>query len=366
MVYIVDAHQDLAYNMLNFERDYLRSVDETRRAEAGTDIQPDAGETVLGWPEFQKGQVAVIFSTLFVAPEQYKFSDVEKVFYRTADEARVFLQKQVDIYHKWEQNAPQAFQLIRNQKDVARLVKPWVEKPAQYPETTHPVGLVMLLEGAEAIGEIAELEHWQEMGVRIVGPVWAGTRFCGGTFSKGGFSSEGYALLDFMHQLGLILDVSHMNEKSALQALDYYPGRIIASHVNARSLVKEDPRERQFSDETIQALINRGGVMGAVMYNRFIKAGWKHSDGKHEVDLQDLIAHIDHVCQMAGDTLHAGIGSDFDGGFGLDAIPSELDTIADLQKMIPLLQIKGYNEEDIQNIMGANWIKALENGLPQS
>lgn len=366
MVYIVDAHQDLAYNMLNFERDYLRSAYDIRKDEAGTDIIDNTGDSVLGWPEFQKGQVAVIFSTLFVAPEQYKFSDAEKVAYRTADEARVFLQKEVDIYHQWEQNHPDAFQLIRKRGDVEKILMPWIDQPAQHPKVTHPIGLVLLLEGAEAIGQIQDLEHWQKMGVRIVGPVWAGTRFCGGTHTSGGFTPEGYELLDFMNQLGLILDVSHMNEKSSLQALDYYPGRIIASHVNASRLVKEDPRERQFSDETIQALLNRDGIMGAVMYNRFIKAGWKHTDGKHEVTLDDLIAHIDHVCQMAGDTQHAGLGSDFDGGFGHDAIPSELDTIADLQKMVPLLQNKGYNEVDIQNIMGANWINALKIGLPES
>lgn len=364
MNFIVDAHQDLAYNAANFGRDYFKSVRETRQAELVQDFSSEAGETVLGWPEFQKGRVAVIFATLFTAPHQYTWSEIEKVLYKTPEEARVQLQQQVDLYHAWEQGSPDKFHIIRSEPDVDRIMKPWLAQDAEEQKKTNPVGLVILLEGAEAIGPISDMEHWWNQGVRVAGPVWAGTRFCGGTHTPHGFSEEGYRLLDTMYELGYILDLSHMNTRSSLQALDHYQGPVIATHVNARAITGKDDRERQFSDETIRGLISRDGVMGMVMYNHFIKGEWRSSDGKHAVTLGHVADHIDHICQIAGDTRHVAIGSDFDGGFGLSDIPSELDTIADLHALAPVLSQRGYNESDIQNILGGNWVNVLRKGLP--
>jgi len=76
--------------------------------------------------------------------------------------------------------------------------------------------------------------------------------------------------------------------------------------------------------------------------------------------------HIDHICQLAGDSLHAGIGSDFDGGFGVQSVPPEIDTIADLQKLVSLLQAQGYTESDTNNILGGNWLTRLKRDLPSS
>lgn len=88
----------------------------------------------------------------------------------------------------------------------------------------------------------------------------------GGTFEQGDFTNEGYALLEIMAELGYTLDISHMNEVSALQALDRYEGPVIASHANARSLIKNIEGERQLTDRTIRRLIERGGVMGVVPF----------------------------------------------------------------------------------------------------
>ena len=108
-------------------------------------------------------------------------------------------------------------------------------------------------------------------------------------------------------------------------------------------------------------------MVGVVPYNSYLKVGWtvgKHS--RDEVPLGVVADHIDHICQIAGDSLHAGIGSDFDGGFGLQSVPPEIDTIADLQNLVSLLQARGYSEKDIENILGGNWLTRLKRDLPTS
>jgi membrane dipeptidase len=78
------------------------------------------------------------------------------------------------------------------------------------------------------------------------------------------------------------------------------------------------------------------------------------------------VAQIDYICQLAGDARHVGLGSDFDGGFGLQSVPVEVDSIADLQKLSPLLAEKGYTDEDIAAILGENWRTRLQCSLPES
>jgi membrane dipeptidase len=123
---------------------------------------------------------------------------------------------------------------------------------------------------------------------------------------------------------------------------------------------------RHFTDRIIEGIIERDGVVGVVPFNTYLKVGWLRDKGhqREEVPLDVLASHIDHICQIAGDSLHAGIGSDFDGGFGLQSVPPEIDTVADLQKLVSLLQARGYSETDTANILGGNWIARLKRDLP--
>ena len=76
-------------------------------------------------------------------------------------------------------------------------------------------------------------------------------------------------------------------------------------------------------------------------------------------NLEKEIDHIDHICKIAGNALHAGIGSDLDGGYGKEQCPYDIETIADLQKIPSLLSNRGYTAEDIENIMHGNWLRFL-------
>ena len=363
MPIIVDAHADIAWNMLKYGRDYTRSAEETRQLEAGGPVVVQNDDTLLGWPDYQRGQVSVIFSTLYATPARWSKGENKTQVYKNFDEAHQLYREQLLTYHRITDSTPDKFHLIASKRDLDLVLDHW-----QNPTPTnngHPVGMVVLMEGAEGIRELSELDEWYELGVRLIGPAWVGTRYCGGWNEPGPLTPDGRKLLSAMAEHNFILDLSHMDEQAAVEALDIYRGPIVGTHANCLSLLPNSPSNRHFSDRIIEGVIGRDGVVGVVPFNSYLKVGWVAGKSERsEVSLDNVTSHIDHICQIAGDALHAGIGSDFDGGFGLQSVPPEIETIADLQKLSSLLQARGYSETDIANILGGNWLARLRRDLP--
>jgi membrane dipeptidase len=359
---IVDAHEDIAYNILNFGRDYTRAAIETRRieTEGGSAAPEHNGETLLGWPDYQRGRVAVVFSTLFVTPIRRRIGEWDKQAYADINQAHHLYRLQLDAYHRLADDHPNYFHLIASRADLEIVLTHWADPKAE----SHPVGLLPLMEGAEGVRSPAELEQWWEWGVRIIGPAWAGTRYCGGTRDPGPLTDDGRLLLKTMADIGFTLDLSHMDELSARQSLDLYSGPIIASHANAAALVPGYDGNRLLEDGVIQGILDRDGIIGVVPFCKFLDFEWKFGDARERITLDMLAAHVDRICQMAGDAMHVGLGSDFDGGFGLSAVPAGVDTIADLQKLGPILAAKGYNDEQVAAVLGKNWLGHLQKFLP--
>lgn len=361
--FIVDAHADLAYNMFTFGRDYTRSAAETRALEVGSQNVIDNGDSLLGWPDYQRGNVGIVFSTLFAAPVRFKTSETETQTYKNFDEAHKLYREQLLTYHRMTDSIPDKFRLVFSNADLNGILSHW-NAPS---ESGHPVGMVVLMEGAEAVRHPSELEEWYELGVRLIGPAWVGTRFCGGWKEPGPLTKDGRELLAAMADYKFVLDLSHMDEQAAVEALDIYEGPVVGTHGNCLALMPNANTNRHFSDRIIEGIIERDGVVGVVPFNTYLKVGWdfKKNSRREEVPLSVVADHIDHICQLAGDALHAGIGSDFDGGFGLQHVPPEIDTIADMQNLVSLLQARGFTEADTTNILGGNWITRLKRDLPK-
>ncbi len=360
-IIIVDAHEDLAYNAAILGRDYSRSVAGTRALEQGSRIVEQRDNTMLGWPEYQLGNIAIVFATLFVMPVAHATEATRKASYRNPDEARQLCLEQFDYYRQLVRNHPDKFIMISNAVELQTLLAAWQEPV----DSIEPfVGLVMLMEGAEGIRDPGELNEWWSMGLRVIGPAWLGTRYCGGTGGPGQLTRSGKELLREMAVFNFILDLSHMDEAAALESLGSYQGPIIASHSNAAALLPGNPGNRHLSDAVIQALVDRNGVIGVVPYNEFLQTGWKKSDGRQGISLGFLVDHIDHICQLAGNASHVGLGTDFDGGFGFESVPAELDSIADLQMLVPMLSDRGYSIGDIEAVLGTNFIGLLQRSLP--
>lgn len=364
MTLIVDAHADIAYNMLKYGRDYTRPAAETRRLEAGGETVKENGDTLLGWHDYQRGQVALIFATLFATPIRFRTYETEKQVYKTFDEAHKLYSDQLDVYHRMTDSIPDKFRIIASKRDLEQHLDHW-NQPT--PEATgHPVGMVILMEGGEAIRELSELEMWHNRGVRLIGPAWVGTRYCGGWKEPGPLTEDGRKLLAAMADFNFTLDLSHMDERAAIEALDMYEGPIVATHANCAALMPNANTNRHLSDRIIEGIVERDGVVGIVPFNTYLKVGWMKDRGsrREEVSLDVVAQHMDHVCQVAGDALHVGIGSDFDGGFGLQSAPHDIDTVADLQNLVSLLRARGYSENDVANILGGNWLARLKRDLP--
>lgn len=357
---VVDAHEDIAWSSLTFGRDYTLPAAALRQREAGSKAPIYNGEALLGWPDWLLGRVAIVFASLFAAPIRRQEGPWDILCYRDAEEARHLYWQQLDFYHRWVEEHPDKFRLVQSQDDLARVLEGWEqEDPDQ-----RRLGLVLLMEGAEGLRAVEELEDWAARGLRIVAPCWAGTRYAGGTGEPGPLTREGRALLDAMADLGLMLDLSHMDEEAVLEALDHYPGLVLASHTNPAALGSSIYHNRHLSDNAIRRLAERDGVLGIVPYNCFLREGWARGDPR--LPLNEVVAHIDRVCQLVGDADHVGLGSDFDGGFGQDSIPAGLDSIADLQSIGVALAAYGFSQSDVEAVLGRNWLRLLRKALPES
>jgi membrane dipeptidase len=350
---IVDAHEDIAWSALTWGRDIRRSALETRRLEADTQVAEQAGLCMLGLPEWLEGRIALVFGTIFALPQGHGPADVDS--YATAEEAHALAQAQLDYYHRLAGDLPQV-RLVGSRADLEGTLQSWAGDEPR-------VGILPILEGADPIREPGEAEKWFERGLRAVGLAWrAGSRYAGGDASPGRLTDSGRELLEVMAGLGLILDVSHLAEESLHEALDSFEGQLMASHSNPQARVKGP---RQLSDETIRRLAERDGVIGIVAFNPFLKPGWRKGDPKEAVTSADVAGAIDHVCQVVGDADHAGLGSDFDGGFGAESAPAGMDTIADLQRVGDALSDLHYDEAQIAAILGGNWLRLLRRSLPE-
>ncbi len=352
---IIDSHLDLSWNALQWGRDLHLSAYTIRAQENGMTGSGRAQGTV-SLPEMRRGRVALCFATVLSRCTGIPDPLLD---YRSVAQAYAAGQGQIAYYRALEREGD--IRVIADLEALNQHMGEWEAWQADHPtETTDtpPLGLVISMESADPIMVPDQLEEWYRAGLRVIGPAHYGPgRYAGGTGTENGVSEIGVWLLKEMERLGVILDLTHLSDQAFWQALDHYSGPVLASHNNCRALV---PHQRQFSDEQLKAILERDGVIGAVFDVWMLIPGWNASKSSNKEASLDIVAdHIDYVCQLAGDSRHAGIGSDLDGGFGREESPPDLDTIADLQKLKGVLARRGYADDDIENILYRNWLRLL-------
>jgi membrane dipeptidase len=348
---IVDAHLDLAWNALGWNRDLTLPIAEIRKAEQEIPEQHRGANTVC-FSEMRKGEVGICLATLLA-----RSSDLNKnepnLNFRNREIASATARGQLAYYQILERQGQ--LRMLKNIRDLEEHLRAWThagEKPA-------PLGYILSMEGADPILQPGDVGEWWQAGLRVVGLAHYGvSHYARGTGSAGGLAPEGADLLCEMEAAGMILDATHLADESFWQALDRFHGPVLASHNNCRALVSGD---RQFSDDQIRSLIQRQSVIGAVFDSWMLYPGYIFRQTPNSlVRISHVVDHIDHICQLAGNARHAAIGSDLDGGFGKEQSPHDLETIADLQRVASLLQERGYSESDIEGIMHANWIRFFQ------
>ena len=349
-MFIVDSHLDLAYNFFEFDRDLRLPLADLRQREEGGTVPDRNGTATVTLPELRRGRIGLVFGTLFVGP-YHKNRMTERVIYRNKRQAHNQAMRQLDYYHRLADEVPYV-RLVTDSKSLDEVL-------TSQTRDNPLLGIVPLMEGADPIREPEEAEGWYEHGLRLVGLAWSNTRYAGGNWAGSGIglSKEGQRLLDVMAGLGMILDHTHLSERSSLEALDRFEGMSVATHSNARKMVP-DVQERHLGDIQIRRIAERGGVMGIVLANGFLKPGGRTLK-KVDVTVADVAAHVDTICQLVGSAEHVGIGSDFDGGFGRESIPAEIDSAADLHLIGDALKARGYSDTDVAGVMGGNWVNLL-------
>jgi membrane dipeptidase len=352
---IIDAHLDLAWNALQWNRDLLCSAYTIRTQE--NRIQGDGrGQGTVAFPEMRQGRVALCLATLLARSTGKPAPHID---YGSPAQAFGVARGQLAYYRALERTGH--IRIIANRVELVNHIDEWQAwDAAPHDETPPPpLGFVISMESADPILNPDELEEWWQAGLRVIGPAHYGPgRYAGGTGTELGLTELGFDLLARMDGLGMILDLTHFSDQAFWQALQNFSGPVLASHNNCRPLV---PHQRQFSDEQLKAIVERDGVIGAAFDAWMLQPGWTIGQSSNvQVTLATVVDHIDHVCQLAGNARHAAIGTDLDGGFGREQSPGDLDTITDLQKLVGLLADRGYNDLDIAAIMHGNWLRLLQ------
>jgi len=332
---IVDAHLDLAHNVLA-GRDYTLEVADIRRAEAAEQLQ-----CMVSLPELRKGNVAVVFATVYTGPNSW--SDDGQPVYNAPpwDGAR----SQLAVYRRWSEEG--RVRLVTSRRQLDSHLELWAEDGL--------TGLVFLMESADAIAHPRDLPDWWADGIRLIGPAWSRTRYAGGTHRPGGLTELGRELVARMAEQGIALDTSHLAEEAFWQALEIGAHATLASHSNARAIVDTD---RQLSDEMIGAIGDCDGVVGLNLYDEFLHPGWARNADRPQVTLDDVRRHAEHIAGLIGWD-RVGIGSDLDGGLGLEETPTELGSIADLGRIGDVAP-----PEQRAGVLGENWLAWLRRTLP--
>jgi membrane dipeptidase len=351
-MFIFDAHLDLSMNAMEWNRDLKLPVATINEREKGLTDKRDRGNAVVSLPELRKGNIGLVVATQiarYVSPENplpgwhspeqaWAQTQGQLAWYKTMEAAG----EMVQVYDKL--SLEKHLQLWNNGIDNIK----------------KPIGYILSLEGADSIIDLSYVEKAYSYGLRAIGPAHYGPgRYAQGTDATGFMGAAGQDLLKEMERLNIILDATHLCDDSFWEALDHFNGRVWASHNNCRSLVNHN---RQFSDDQIRALIERDAVIGGVLDAWMMVPDWIRGVSEPvsmQCKMEVLVDHIDHICQLAGNCLHVGMGSDLDGGYGKEQAPYDLNSIADLQIFLTLLKKRGYGQLDIENIMHGNWIRFL-------
>ena len=308
MLAFADAHLDIAWSSLKHGRDFV----------AG---HPDSA---LGLPELLRGGVTLACATIFTGEREEDETHEEVA------------ERQLAYYEALPGRSGRKVVWPTDVMDVGSAV------PGER------ACLVGLMEGADAVGDVADLASFHRRGVRVLGLTWnPKNRWAAGCEASGGLTPEGLELVREADRLGMAHDVSHLSRKSVDDLLATAKGPVIASHVGADAV---HAHVRNLTDAHLRAVAQRGGVVALVLYEKFLTGG--------KATFDDAMRHLRHMIEVCG-VSGVGIGSDFDGGFGRDQLPTGIRTAADLPKFAAALRKDGLAEADVAKICGGNLRRVL-------
>ena len=348
-----------------------------RMIDEGADINRRLSTTHLDAVRMKEGGLDAQFFSIWVEPEAYGLKGARAV--ERADE-------QVAAVRALAERNPETWALATSAADIRRA------------KAEGKLSALIGLEGGYAIDEkIENVERYYRMGVRYMTPTWtASTSWAGSSGDaagqRRGLNEFGREVIREMNRLGMMVDVSHVSDKTFWDMLETSTKPVIASHSNARAIVNHP---RNLTDEQIRALARTGGVVCVVFYPAFVEPGRDDVQARIDAEIAPLVReageratgrgsfrriardrvrerefkkrlppvkvarivdHIDHIVRLVGDD-HVGLGSDFD---GIQAVPADLSSVADFPNLTEELLRRGYTDDDVLKILGGNILRVME------
>ena len=305
----IDCHQDIAYSILSNKRDFKTKSE----------------KYMITFDNLKDSNLDIIFSTIFVS-------------HRREEKHKEEASLQIEEYNKIFQNFPDDFYHIQN-KDELRQPK-------------GKIGLIFLMEGAEPISSVDDVDLFYELGLRILGLTWNNeNKYAFGSDKDGSLKTEGYELIEKMNEKDITLDLSHLSEKSFWDCIEKTNLIPIASHSNSSKIRKH---KRNLNDEQLVAISDKGGITGLVLYNQFIAS-------KQKIGMDEVYKQFLHLLNTCGED-HISIGSDIDGA-PIEDFPEGIKKASDLQKIITLLESKRIKTSIIEKFSGKNALRVLNENL---
>lgn len=358
---IVDMHADTTQRLVDEQVDLSQRLpdghlDSVRAKAGGLDAQ---------------------FFSIWVEPELFGGGGARAM--RRADE-------QIQAVHDLAEKHPETWELATTAADIRRIA------------AAGKIAALMGMEGGYAIDEKMEnVDRYYQMGVRYLSPAWSvSTSWAGSSGDEvgktRGLNDFGKQVIREMNRLGMMVDVSHLSDPAFWDIVNTSTRPVIASHSGCRSITKVP---RNLTDDMIVALAKTGGVVNVIFYPEHIEPGYSEkkkrvdaeiaslvqrasdeekSDVAHKklardrvrreeylkrlppVSVTRIVDHIDHIVKLVGID-YVGIGSDFD---GVQAVPADMKSVADLPNLTQELLRRGYSESDIDKILGGNMLRVME------
>lgn len=293
----------------------------------GRPLGTRSDEGHIDLPRLKEGGAGAQFFACYIEP-QYK-----------PDKGLKRVMQQIDAFYQAVEANAADIEVATTVADIERI------------HASGKIAGVLAIEGGEAIdGDLAALRMVHRLGVRSFGLVWNQRNLLadgiGERQAHGGLTNLGIEVVKELNRLGMVVDVSHLNDDGFWDVIETSTSPIMASHSNSRA-VCDHPRN--LTDDQIRALAKNGGVMGMNFCPPFVAKG-----GQATIDM--LIDHIDHIVGLVGFD-HVGLGSDFD---GISEVPVGLENAACMPNLTRRLAERGYSEENILKILGKNHLRLLK------
>ncbi|MCA1591598.1 MAG: dipeptidase [Acidobacteria bacterium] len=343
----------------------------------GADINQRLTTTHLDAVRMKEGGLDAQFFSIWVEPELYGHGGASAV--RRADE-------QIAAVRALAERHPETWTLATTSADI------------RHAASEGKLAALLGLEGGYPVDEkIESVERYYRMGVRYMTLAWSHSLSWAGSSGDEagrtrGLSDFGRRVVREMNRLGMMVDVSHVSDKTFWDVVETSTKPVIATHSNCRAIADVP---RNLTDDMIRALAAKGGVVCVVFYPAFLEPGWQEKKNRVDAEIAPLVDaagrkatgrgsfrriardrvrerefahrlppvsvarvvdHIDHIVKLVG-VEHVGIGSDFD---GIQAVPAGLASVADLPNLTAELLRRGYTEEDVDKILGGNILRVME------